>query len=304
MNYNSVDLKHHRPRPTPTPQKEYWFPTSTALDIRTMVLPSPTLVAAADVPLFGHALRETTSPWVSLLEHGPGSDPAALFPESSRLADNWAPSGMDALGPLLSDLATSSSSPTEGDAGGGRESAALPDELRSFFSFQLGAWYAGRGAVDEALEALAKSADDRAHALRGRLLRFVKEDAVGAAAAFADISCGVFAIHPQVIVERDLALALLPGKKVAERKRWLEQVSALNDDLLAERRAQLQFDDGEAEAALATLESQQFQLLHQRYARSDLYRQGAGLERDAEVPPTLGEDDLARWGAYREHEDA
>ena len=99
---------------------------------------------------------------------------------------------------------------------------------------------------------------------------------------------------------------MLPDKAaaLADRKIWLDKVSALNDDLLAERRAQLQFDEGDKEAAVETITTQNFQLMHQRYARSDLYRSCVGLPRDGEVPPSLGEDDLARWGAYREFEDA
>jgi hypothetical protein len=146
--------------------------------------------------------------------------------------------------------------------------------------------------------------DDRAFALRGRLLRFVKEDAAAAAAEFAKIgSPDVFGCHPQVVVERDLALAALPST-LAERATWLARVGALDDDALTERRALLQLDQGHPEAAVATLNSRQFQLLHQRYVRSDLYRKCLGLARDAEVPASLGEDELARWGAYREHEDA
>ena len=132
---------------------------------------------------------------------GEESDPGTLFPDSMLLANNWAPSGMDDLGPLLSKLcrdsdidhSTSDAAGTRAGAGasGIGDAPILSAELKSFFRFQLGAWHAGRGDVDAALTALASSDDDRAHALRGRLLRFVKEDAAAAAASFANIGCAV-----------------------------------------------------------------------------------------------------------------
>ena len=272
--------------------QEYWFPTATKLDIRAMALPAPVLIPAAEIPMFGLVTtRPTTASWVALVASKTGAAAAALFPESSWMADNWAPSGMDELGPVLAGLV------------GSGELAAMPG-LLSYMQFQLGAWHAGRGDASASLEALAKSADDRARALSGRLLRFVNDDAAAAAAEFAKIADPVFAAHPQVVIERDLALAALPDKHLGVRAAWLQKVSGLNDDGLTERRALLQHDSGDSVAALATLTTRQFQLLHQRYVRSDLYRCCAGLPRDAPVPASLGEDELARWGAYREHEEA
>jgi hypothetical protein len=105
------------------------------------------------------------------------------------------------------------------------------------------------------------------------------------------------------VIERDLALAALGKETLEERARWLDAVSALEDDWLLERRASLLIDEGRPEEARTLLSKTQFQLVHQRYARTRLWRQ---IERDLRLDPVpgtdwLGEDDLAEFGAYREY---
>jgi hypothetical protein len=88
-----------------------------------------------------------------------------------------------------------------------------------------------------------------------------------------------------------------------ERERWLKAVSALDDEWVVERRASLLIDRGDAQAAFDLLRGTRFQLVHQRYERTRLWRQVEsmlGLE-PVEYPVWLGEDDLAEFGAYREH---
>jgi len=201
-----------------------------------------------------------------------------------ELSGSWAPSGMDDLGGCLEKLAESSDPVT-----------------RSCAAFQLGAWNAGRDDVAQALAWLKKSEDDRARALAGRIYRSCLKDASAAAAEYRAIRSPVFALHPQVVVERDLALMELGPETLPERRRWLEKVAALDDERLVEQRAQLAYDDGRPEEALGLLTSRRFQLVLQRYARSDLFRRIRGA--DAPIPESLGEDDLARWGGCREHED-
>jgi hypothetical protein len=80
-------------------------------------------------------------------------------------------------------------------------------------------------------------------------------------------------------------------------------VAALEDEWLAERRASLFLDCGDAQAAFDLLRSTRFQLVHQRYERTRLWRQAEsmlGLE-PIKYPAWLGEDDLAEFGAYREY---
>jgi hypothetical protein len=87
-----------------------------------------------------------------------------------------------------------------------------------------------------------------------------------------------------------------------ERGRWLKAVSALDDEWLAERRVNLLIDSGNSQAAFDLLKSTHFQLVHQRYERTRLWRRvEASLALEpVEYPSWLGEDDLAEFGAYRD----
>ena len=110
------------------------------------------------------------------------------------------------------------------------------------------------------------------------------------------------ALHPQVVIERGRALAALGKETLDERGRWLRAVSALDDEWLAERRASWLLDSGNLEAAVQVLRNTKFQLVHQRYERTRLWRRvetALGLE-PVEYPSWLGEDDLAEFGAYRD----
>jgi hypothetical protein len=112
----------------------------------------------------------------------------------------------------------------------------------------------------------------------------------------------VITLHPQVVIERDRALAALGIEALDERKHWLDTVSALDDEWLVERRASLLLDRGDVQAAFDLLRTTRFQLVHHRYERTRLWRQvesRLGLE-PVEYPSWLGEDDLAEFGAYRE----
>ena len=87
-----------------------------------------------------------------------------------------------------------------------------------------------------------------------------------------------------------------------ERARWLDAVAALEDEWLAERRASFLIDSGDFEGGRDVLRNTRFQFVHQRYARTRLWRQvekNLGME-PVEHPAWLGEDDLAEFGAYRE----
>jgi hypothetical protein len=111
------------------------------------------------------------------------------------------------------------------------------------------------------------------------------------------------ALHPQVIIERDLALASLGREALEEREQWLKRVAALEDEGLVERRAALLIDQGKAEEARALLRQTHFQRVHQRSVRTRLWRQieqQLGLD-PIEPPDWLGEDGLAEFGAYREY---
>jgi hypothetical protein len=265
---------------------EFWIPSSTPRDMREISLPHTSLRDLDKVPLFGWARNEDVHHWLSLISAQQSGDTSRITKAPGLDSNCWAISGMTELGDALSWAAKS----TEGSE-------------RDRWLFQQGAWLAGRGNTSAALEVLAQSGDDRARALSGRLWLAHKRDAHAAAKYFRAIESEAVALHPQVVIERDKALAALGKETLEERGRWLKAVSALDDEWLAERRAGLFIDSGDLHAAFLLLRTTRFQLVHQRYERTRLWRQvetGLGLE-PVKHPSWLGEDDLAEFGAYREH---
>lgn len=264
---------------------EFWIPSAKPLDIRQMVLPAPDLRSLHDVPLFPWARNEEVIFWNTLVEAHQSRDTAEILPAPDTDSNRWAISGYPELGEALAWAVAS----TEG-------------KERDRWLFQHGAWLAARGQTDPALEVLALSSDDRARALSGRLYHSKREPRL-AAECFRAIQSEGIALHPQVVVERDRVLASLGSQTHAERERWLNAVSALDDEWLAERRASLLIDKRDFHAAMRVLKETRFQLVHQRYERTRLWREverGLGLS-PIEYPAWLGEDDLADFGAYREY---
>jgi hypothetical protein len=265
---------------------EYWIPSHTARDIRGISLPHPVMRPPDRVPLFDWGTSEDLSYWLTLVV-ARKSDNIQQIPKAPPIESNrWAISGMAALGDALSWAAQS----TEGSE-------------RDIWLFQKGAWLAGRGEPDAALEVLSHSRDDRARALSARLWLTHKRDAHAAADCFRAIEAEAIALHPQVVIERDKTLAALGRETLDERGRWLKAVSSLEDEWVAERRASWLHDGGDSQAAFNVLKNTRFQLVHQRYERTRRWRQieaSLGLEPEA-YPYWLGEDDLAQFGAYREH---
>ena len=267
---------------------EFWIPTDRPLDLRAIPLPGPDLPSLEEVPRFGWARSEEVSLWKTVLDAWERKDRAGMPLPPDEADNRWAPGGMDFLGEALR-WAASSSDRT----------------VRSRWLLQLGAWHAGRDEIDDALKALRLSDDDRAWALAGRLMRRNRKDARAAVECFRAIRSSAFALHPQVVVERDLALEFLGAEAFAEREGWFCAVSALNDEWLIERRASLLADRGRFQEAKKLMESTNFQLIHQRYARTRLWKRiKRGLGITTEDPPNwLGEDDLAEFGAYREYQE-
>ena len=266
-------------------QVEFWIPSERRLAIREISIPKPKVRPVDDIPRFTWARGEEIWEWPQLVAAGRSGD-AGRIPKAPDVESNhWAPSGMAELGDALSWAV----------------SVSQTDE-RDKWSLQQGAWLAGRGDPDAALKVLSQSRDDRARALAGRLWLVHKQNAHAAAASFRSIESSAISLHPQVVIERDKALAALGLETLDERKRWLDTVSALDDDWLAERRASLFLDRGDAHAAMQVLMTTHFQLVHQRYERTRLWRRAASMLglKPVQNPSWLGEDDLAEFGAYRQ----
>ena len=78
----------------------------------------------------------------------------------------------------------------------------------------------------------------------------------------------------------------------------------LKDEWVIQRRVQLLIDQGAVSSAKELLLSTPFQKVDQTYTRTGLWMQICKQlgEPCEPIPASLGEDRLARFGAYREYE--
>ena len=201
---------------------------------------------------------------------------------------SWAPSGMEDLTAAF-----------EWAIGEGSAPHAAVDRWR----FYYGAWLAGRGQKADAARVLAASKLGVAQALLARLLRLAG-DVEGGRRAFGSIREATVQSHPQIVAERDDLLRRAGPATIPERERWLNEADPREDERVVERRVQLLIDKGELRRAKELLLSVPFQKIHQRYVRTMLWHELCEKlhEPCAPVPPELGEDRLAVFGAYREFE--
>ena len=261
---------------------EYWIPASKPLNIYALRVPKVELRPLTEVPAFGWAREHEVKVWNDLV-HAYRSGQG--LPQPPRVHGClWAPSGME-------ELAAAFEWAIEQTTGDDAE----------LWRFHYGAWLAGRGIRRAAIQALSASGLGVAKALLARLLE-LEGDVEGGATAFRSIQEKWLQIHPQIVVERDAVLRDLGPHTLAERETWLDQVGALQDEWIVERRVQLLIDKGEYQAAKRLLLSVSFQKVHQRYTRTGLWKQICERlnEPYLPIPPELGEDQLVPFGAYRE----
>lgn len=263
--------------------KEFWIPAVDALSIYELELPEPELIDVNEIPLYDFVLREKTRPWLELLNLYKLKF-AGKIPEPPEAEGCfWPPSGMEDLDEALKWAADNSEGVN-----------------KSLWYYYLGVYYAGCGRIDESVEVLSSINSDWSNAFLGRLLRTEKKDYAGSLEALNKILSPAWQLHPQVIVERDITLSHLGEKYFSEREKWLNKASALDDEELIERRAYLLYEKGEIEKAYEILKSVNFQKIHQRYKRTELWNLiNKALGTNEPVPESLGEDDLAAYGAYR-----
>ncbi|SDN97224.1 hypothetical protein SAMN04487897_106171 [Paenibacillus sp. yr247] len=266
---------------------EFWFPTKVPMKIRELNLPKPRLLLQKDIPLFEWVERPETEPWIRLMDIYRKLDIDEIGAPPDPIGHVWPPSGMENLDETLNWVISNSNGAT-----------------REVWQYYLAMWQAAKGQIVEAIEALTGMDADFAHALRGRLLRACVGDVQGACEAFRDIKTHAWSLHPQIVVERDLALSALGKETLVERAMWLGRVDSLDDDYLLERKACLLLDSGQPSAARQLLLSTSFERVHQRYDRSKLWGmiESALGNSSIELPETLGEDDLAEYGLYRSNE--
>ena len=122
--------------------------------------------------------------------------------------------------------------------------------------------------------------------------------------AYDEIQDSWLQLHPQVVIERDKVLRALGPSTIPEREEWLSRVEALKDEWIIERKIQLLIDKGNYTQAKVVLLSTPFQKVHQTYTRTGLWKQITEKLNLPfyPIPASLGEDQLATFGAYREYE--
>jgi hypothetical protein len=265
---------------------EFWIPTDQPRDIHALTVPTVAHRPITDIPLFGWARESDVRVWTDLLSAHQTKGRLPDPPDPDDLV--WAPSGMEGLAAAF-----------EWAIGGGSAPNATVDRWR----FHYGAWLAGRGQKADAIRILSGSNLGVAQALLARLLR-LDGDVEGARRAFRSIREATVQSHPQIVAERDDVLRRAGAETIAERERWLDEADPIEDERVVERRVQLLMDKGELRRAKGLLLSVPFQKIHQRYVRTMLWNELCEKlhEPGAPVPPELGEDRLAVFGAYREFE--
>lgn len=263
---------------------EYWIPADKALDIYSLKVPSIRLRPVADIPLFEWARKDEVTVWMAL-ETAYKTNSALPVPPAIE-KHCWAPSGMEHL-----------------EAPFKHAIKKTTGEKQDRWKLYYGAWLAGRERNEDAIRILSGTKSGLAQVLLARLLK-LKDDMTGAAKAFASITEPWLQLHPQIVVERDKVLRNIGLQTIPERESWLLKVAALTDEWIIERRVQLLIDQNKPQQAKDLLLSTHFQLVHQTYTRTGLWMQlceklGTPF---LPIPAQLGEDQLARFGAYREYE--
>ncbi len=264
---------------------EFWIPADEAHDIYSLTVPDIQLRPSSEVPLFDWAREDEVRVWKDLASAHKTKGRLREPPQADEC--RWAPAGMEDLDAVF-----------EWAIGSARSATA------DGWKFHYGTWLAGRGRKEDAIRMLSTSIVGVAQALLARLL-ILDGDVEGAARAVRSIRERSLQSHPQIVAERDDVLRRAGAETIPERERWLDEADPIEDERVAERRVQLLIDKGESQRAKARLLSVPFQKVHQRYVRTALWNQLCEKlhEPCTPVPAQLGEDRLARFGAYREFED-
>ena len=264
---------------------EYWFPTDKELNIYDLKVPVLNLRSTKEIPLFSWARKEDVKDWQALINIYT-SKKIMNWAAPDIYSSTWPPSGMENLDEPFQKAI--------------QYSTGLN---KDHWKFYYGTWLAGRGNSEEAIKILTQANVGLAKILLARLLK-LRGDMAGAKKAFDAVEEKWLQLHPQVVIERDKVLRALGSSFIAERESWLSKVEALKDEWVIERQVQILIDKGEYTKAKDLLLSTPFQKVHQTYTRTGLWIQiceKLNINCDP-IPPQLGEDRLARFGAYREFE--
>lgn len=263
---------------------EYWIPTDRRLNLYALKVPNIKLRSVNDIPLFNWSRESEVAIWKQLKN---AFRIKGQIPPPPPITENlWAPSGMEDLDEAFQWVINATS-----------------DKESELWKFYYGTWLAGRDRPGEAIKILRHSDMGIAKIVCARLFN-IEGDKDQALKMISNVHEKWLQLHPQVVVERDKLLRNLKDKSIIEREKWLSMVDALDDEWVIERRVQLLIDKGDIQAAKKLLLGTHFQLVHQTYSRTALWKQICDRLNESyyPVPIQLGEDNLATFGAYREFE--
>jgi len=263
---------------------EYWIPTDKPLDILKLEIPEVRLRSVSDIPLFQWARTEDLQPWMDLM-HAYQERTKPTNPPGIEL-NCWAPSGLESM-----------------DSAFRWAIRNTEDSSAELWAFYYGTWLAARGLTESAINTLSRNKLGIAKVLLARILKSTGRTRE-AAEFIRSVQEPWLQLHPQVVVERDKILRGLGPSALGERELWLSKVNALKDEWIIERRVQLLIDQGDIAKAKELLLGTNFQKIHQSYTRTGLWKQITDKLNIPflPIPGSLGEDRLARFGAYREYE--
>jgi hypothetical protein len=156
----------------------------------------------------------------------------------------------------------------------------------------LALWLAFRGRGSEALEVIADNQRPTAQRLAGLILwkGLQQPDR-----AVAHLEAGPL---DAPVAAKELDELYTELGQTDKRRPLLDRSGSHR--LILERKAHLLLETGRAHEALQLLASTHWPKEHQRYVRTELWKRAKSAvgEADAEAPDSLGEDSLARFGAY------
>lgn len=265
---------------------EYWIPSCKPMNIRSISIPDTGLRPIAEIPLFSFAREEEVMAWQELQKSYELRDSSIVpNPPAIELA-HWAPGGLYELDNAFKWII--------------KKSDNLINEVWQLY---YGIWLLANNQIEEALKLLKESGVDMAMAILARVYSF-QGRLDEAKMCYESMNDDAFKLHPQIVVERDRLLAQFGSTAFAERMKFLDELNALNDEMLIERRIALLIDMENYKEARILLLNTKFQLIHQRYERKKLWATLC-LKTNTKIEPfpkNLGEDNLAQFGAYREFE--
>lgn len=265
---------------------EYWMPSHTPIAIGQISIPEVALRPLSSVTLFPFSREREVQIWNTVLDAYHSRDISQIPAPPVMHEACWAPSGLPNLNSAFQWI--------------------IDKDLESntpLWYMYYGVWLIANDLIDVSIPALRASGLDMAHAMLGRVYAHQgKYD--NALICFDKMVDAALALHPQLVVERDMVLEKMGDKTYEERKRSLDKLDALNDDTLTERRIDLLIAMECFDEAKELLLKTNFQKVHQRYERKKLWEKLCKLTNDniEPYPDNLGEDHLAQFGAYREYE--